>query len=269
MVVERTPPDRGEEIDGYRAPISTGLSPRFWHYQLHDPNWRSAYLFLFLVTPLGPVLIWLGIKLLDVSHIKAMLLGVALCGVGGLMLLLGPILALGMAWMARKWIKPFRHGLLIPGVVVSSKPLAVVALADLGKDASSQGKEFALGRVDLWSLPTHSHEVGTRVPCVADFSEDCGDRYLYFKPYPVALGTGDPAEIEQCIRRLGDVPFQRLDALIARGPVPEQWNRIIVVDASDEVLEERGYIEAGEMRKAEEARRAAAQSGVGVEDQAG
>jgi hypothetical protein len=262
MTVESTLPYRGEEIDGYRASVATGLTPRFWRYHLHDTNWRSAYLFLFLVTPLGPVLIWLGLKLFNVSHIKALILGVALCGIGGLMLLLGPILALSMAWMARSWVKHFRHGLLIPGVVVSSNPLAVVGLADLGKDEESKGKEFALGRTDLWALPSHAHEVGTRVPCVASFSDEGRDRYYYFKPYPVAHGTGDPSDLEQCVQRLGEAPFRRLEALVARGPVPDHWNHIIVVDANDEVLEERNCLQATEMSRADRKEAGAAPSGL-------
>ncbi len=247
MIDESSLPHRGDEIDGYRASVSSGLSPRFWRYHLHDTHWRSAYVFLFIVTPLGLLPIWLGSKLLGAHRIKTMLLGVALCGVGGLMILLGPILALGMVWMARKWARHFRHGLLIPGVVVSSKPLAVVGLADMGKDPEKKGREFALARADLWSLPGHSREVGTRVPCVADFSNESRGRFLYFSPYPIAHGTGDAFDLEQCMQRIGEAPFRRLEALVARGLAPEHWNRIVVVDAQDEEIETRGYMQVEEI----------------------
>lgn len=251
MVDESTLLYRGDEIDGYRAAVSTGLKPRFWRYHLHDTNWRSAYIFLFVVTPLGLLAIWLGMKLLSVGRLNAMLAGVALCAAGGLMVVLGPIIALALVWMARTWAKQFTHGLLIPGVVISSDPLALAALADLGKTAETKGREFGLARADLWSLPALSREVGTRVPCVANFSEKGRDRFFYFSPYPVPHATDDDFDIEQCCQRLGEAPFRRLEGLIARGLAPEHWNRIVVVDANDTVIETRGYMVAGEMRKAD------------------
>src|SRR4051794_22335122 len=36
MVDESSLPYCGDEIDGYRATISTGLKPRFWRFHLHD-----------------------------------------------------------------------------------------------------------------------------------------------------------------------------------------------------------------------------------------
>lgn len=251
MTDESTLPYCGDEIEGYRASISTGLKPRLWRYLLHDTDLRAAYCFFFGVTPLGLLAIWLGMKLLGTSRAKPMLFGLALCGVGGLMVLLAPLLALGMAWTARKWTRHFCHGLLIPGVVVSKNPLVVAGLADLGKNPEWKGREFGLARHDIWSLPNYSREVGTRVPCIAKFNEVGRDRFYYFSPYPVSHGTGDEFDLEQCVQRLGEAPFRRLEGLIARDLTPEHWNRMIVVDANDEVLETRGYMDAGEMSKAD------------------
>jgi Protein of unknown function (DUF3239) len=250
MVDESTLPHRGDEINGYRASVSTGLKPRFWRFHLHDSSWRTAYLFLFIVTPLGLLPIWLGWTMLGSSGLKTKVLGIALCGVGGLMVLLGPLIALGMAWTAHACARTFRHGLLIPGVVHSSDPLEVVGLADLGKAEDRKGKEFGLARTGLWTLPNYSREVGTRVPCVADFSDEGPDRFYYFKPYPVCHGTGDEFDLEICMQKLGEAPFRRLEALIARGLAPEHWNRMVVVDANDEVIETRNCLEATEMSRA-------------------
>jgi hypothetical protein len=38
--------------------------------------------------------------------------------------------------------------------------------------------------------------------------------------------------------------------LIARNLVPEHWNRTVVVDANNEVIETRAYMEAGETSRA-------------------
>jgi hypothetical protein len=253
MIDENAQPHRGDEIDGYQASISPGLSPRLGRYLLHSSHMRSAYAFLFLVTPIGLGVLWLGWKILSsTSNLKAFLLGVGLCGIGGLMTLLGPILGIGIAFMARSAARKFRNSLLIPGLVISKDPLAIVGLADLGKSFDRKGKEFGIARNDLWTVPNYSSEVGTRIPCVADFSEIGPDRFYYYSPTPVSHATGDPFDLEQCMQRLGEAPFQRLERLVARDLAPEHWNRMVVVDANDEVSEVRNYMEAGEMRKAAE-----------------
>ena len=202
---------------------------------------------------------WLGTRTFSSHGLKPLLLGVVLCGVGGLAAFLSPIIAAWMSWSAWKWTRTFRHGLLIPGVVVSKDALTtVVGLADLGKSPESKGQEFGLARADLWSLPNHSHEVGTRVPCIANFSEEGRDRFFYFSPYPVSHGTGDPFDLEQCVQRLGEASFRRIEGLIARGLTPEHSNRMVVV-ANDEVIETRGYMEAGQMSSADRKQHASPQ----------
>jgi hypothetical protein len=62
MIDESTLPHRGEEIDGYRASVSTGLRPRLFRFLLHDTNLRTAYIALFIATPIGLILIWIGSK---------------------------------------------------------------------------------------------------------------------------------------------------------------------------------------------------------------
>ena len=83
------------------------------------------------------------------------------------------------------------------------------------------------------------------MPCIANFNEEGRDRFFYFSPYPGSHGTGDPFDLEQCIQRLGEASFRRIEGLIARGLTPEHWNRMVVVNANDEVIETPGYMEAG------------------------
>jgi hypothetical protein len=256
MIDESTLPHRGEEINGYRASVCTGLKPRLLRFLLHDTNLRTAYVALFIAVPVGLGLIWLGLQFLHSSGFKANIVGVVLCGAGGMTVLIATFVALGMAWMAWKWTRQFRHGLLIPGMVVAGDSLVIVGLADLGKRPENKGREFGLARAELMTLPSHSHAVGTRLPCIANFNEEGQDRFFYLSPCPVSHGTGDLFDLEQCVQKLGEGPFRRLEALIARGLTPEHWNRIVVLDASDEVIETRGYMVAGEMRSADQKRHA-------------
>jgi hypothetical protein len=251
MLDESSLPHRGDEINGYRASLSTGLEPRLLRYLLQDTHFRSAYILLLIGTPIGLALIWLGSRMLGSHSVKTLLVAVILCGAGGLTAFLSPIIAAGMAWSGWKWRRTFRHGLLIPGVVVSKDPLTLVGLADLGKSHESKGQEFGLARAQLWSLPNHPNEVGTRVPSIANFNEEGRDRFFYFSPYPVSHGTGDAFDLEQCVQKLGEASFRRIEGLIARDLTPEHWNRMVVVNANDEVIETRGYMEAGEMTSAD------------------
>lgn len=257
MIDETALPHRGDEINGYRAAVCSGLKPRLARYLLHDTQMRSAYAFLFIGTPIGLAVAWLGSLMFSGRRAKTLLLGVALCGVGGLTALLSPIIALWMAWSAKTWMRTFCHGLLIPGVVVLKDPLTIVGLADLGKATETKGQEFGLARASLWTLPNYSREVGTRIPCIANFSEEGRDRFFYFSPYPVSHGTGDAFDLEQCMLRLGEAPFRRIEGLIAQGLTPEHWNRMVVVNANDEVIETRGYMEAGEMSSGDRKKHAA------------
>jgi hypothetical protein len=59
----------------------------------------------------------------------------------------------------------------------------------------------------------------------------------------------------------GEAPFRRLEGLIARNLVSEHWNRMVVVEASNEVIETRGDMEAGEMSRAARERMAASHAG--------
>ena len=44
MIDESTLPHRGDEINGYRASVSTALRPRLLRFLLHDKNLRTAYI---------------------------------------------------------------------------------------------------------------------------------------------------------------------------------------------------------------------------------
>ena len=86
---------------------------------------------------------------------------------------------------------------------------------------------------------------------MANFNEEGRDRFFYFSPYPVSHGTGDHFDLEIACQKLGEASFRRIEGLIARDLTPEHWNRMVVVNANDEVIETRGYMEAGEMSSAD------------------
>lgn len=76
------------------------------------------------------------------------------------------------------------------------------------------------------------------------------DRYYFFSPQPIAHATGDEFDLEQCMARLGEASFRRLERLVALGSIPDHDQWMIVVDRNDEVIENRGSVPAGEMSRA-------------------
>ena len=202
---------------------------------------------------------WLGTRMFGSHGLKPVLLGVVLWRgrVGG-----SPLpdhrsldVLVGLEVDAA-----FRHGLLIPGVVVSKdSSTTVVGLADLGKSPRARARSSAwpartCGACRITRTRSGPASLASRISM-----RKGRDRFFYFSPYPVSHGTGDPFDLEQCVQRLGEASFRRIEGLIARGLTPEHWNRMVVVDANDEVIETRGYMEAGEMSSADRKQHASPQ----------
>ncbi len=127
----------------------------------------------------------------------------------------------------------FRNALLTPGVVLPGEPPAIAVLASLG---NGHGPEVeGLRRIVLRGpLPDRDLAPGTRIPVVSTFQRGRGlDRWVAFWPKPIAWGTGRDSDIEDCLDRLKREPtrdFERLEALVAKGLVPEDEDEMILLD---------------------------------------
>lgn len=124
----------------------------------------------------------------------------------------------------------FRNALLTPGVVLPGEPLSIAVLASLG---NGRGPEVeGLRRIVLRSpLPERDRAPGTRIPVVSTFQRGRGlDRWVTFRSTPIAWGTGRDRDVEQCLERLEPTDFKRLEALVARGVVPEDEDELIILD---------------------------------------
>ncbi|WZO95743.1 DUF3239 domain-containing protein [Isosphaeraceae bacterium EP7] len=225
------------------ASPSPGVRPRFWRGLRHDPWQRLGVMAVALLPVLGLAMIGAGMLLWQSARgIKAQGFAALLCGCGALVAALGPLVGVVATRTALSTARRFADGQLIPGVVVSTKPLVVMALADLG--IGRQGEEFALGRLRPSTLPSEPHEPGTRIACLARVAAEGHGHYLWFTPHPICWGTGESFELKRCLDRLGEAPFRRLEALLRRGPVPQQDQEIVVLDAADKVLDIRHYWQA-------------------------
>lgn len=259
-------PYRGDNLDGYRAPVSTGITPRALRHIRYTPTQNFGIICFLFLSPLSVGAVYLGSWMLAGESVWSVVLGAAsllvgrprvtigaffglLSIAGGFILgLLGLVMLLAAFYVHRKPQRTFRDGLLIPGIVTSKDPLVLLALADMKK--SEHGQEYAIARLDPKHLPVHPHEPGTRVPCIASFSEELGDRWLWFTPHPVSWGKGDAFDIERCFERLGPEPFRKLEGCIARGPVPTFECEIVMLDRDMNFVEVRNIAELAGIRKA-------------------
>ncbi len=224
-------PYRGEELGGATAEVCAGFDPDPLRFAYYQPAMRILIIFLVVVAALAAGAFGGGYAL----HAPGGgwwpgILAAACYMVGAFLVFVGLLALLFLVMGYNSSAKYFKSALLTPAVVVEEKPLVLVALAPLG-DGSGPGYS-GLRRVDLYSsgLPVHPHKRGERVPCVSAFERGEGlDRWVCFLPEPISWGTGSRKLIEQCLGRLEDKDFDRLDAFIAQGLTPKD-DELILLD---------------------------------------
>jgi len=225
----------GQEVGGSTASISAGFLPEPLRFLFYQPAMRILVSFsIFLILVMG-CLIGGGYAVSG----PGLWPGLPAAVLYALTLLLTPILLVTLLFLSMGYGPGSRHhrdGLLVPGVVVSSKPLALVVLAPLGNGTGPRCN--GLERIEPGLLPYHSHEPGTRVPLASLFyhGKDI-DRWVSYVPEPISWGTGRWDLIDQCFDLIGDEDFKRLEACIAKGMVPLTDDELILLDEHDRTLE--------------------------------
>jgi hypothetical protein len=229
-------PYRGKELHGSAATVSSGFRPSFFRYVYYDSNLRFAAASALVLTVVAVALGLGGYALIVQGGWVAFVLGILLAGLGALIGLIGLIFGVLVFALFLKNGDVFENALLSPGIVHSRDPLVVMVLASMGN--GSDADYYGISRTDLARLPCHSHEPGTRVPCVCGFaSGDEPDRWAAFETDFIAYGTGSAARVEECLARLGDEPFKRLERYLKTGKLPQNANEIILLDGEMTYLE--------------------------------
>jgi hypothetical protein len=229
-------PYRGKELGGATAAVSCGFRPSFFRYLYYDSNLRfaaSCSLVLFVATVLMG---FGGYTLILWGGWFSLLLGILLAGLGVVSGLVGLMCAVLLLAVYFKNADYYESALLSPGIIHSRDPLVVMVLASMG---NGSGRDYyGISRIDLDRLPYHTHERGTRLPCVCSFIYgDAPDHWAAFNTDFICYGTGDPVKIEECFRRLGDEPFEQLKNSLEGVPLPENADEIILLDAELNYLE--------------------------------
>jgi hypothetical protein len=125
-------------------------------------------------------------------------------------------------------LRLFREGPLSPGVIVSTNPFIVVALTDL--NGSFPDVAYALTQITPRLTGLADTKVGSRLPCFTNTLKEIeADRFNAVHLHLIPWGTGDPSEIQQCLDKLGEEPFRKLETCIQQGTLPTgDMNRLLL-----------------------------------------
>lgn len=213
--------------------VSSGLNPRVLRYVRHSSATRLAIGSLVVCSILASLAIAGGVALRTGGSGR---LGLLVMAGGCLIGLVGLLMAaLGVVTLQAE-LKLFKDGPLSPGVLVSTGPNVVVGLTDLR--GAFPGVAYTLTRITPRLTGLDRPTPGTRIPCFSDSRQQVkADRFNMVNIYLIPWGTGEAAEVRQCLETLGEEPFRKLESVLARGIVPTGDMSKILLDENLEVLD--------------------------------
>lgn len=133
----------------------------------------------------------------------------------------------------------YQNGLLIPGVIVSTNPIEVVAMADMSA-AEDVPSRYGCVKFTAKALPNHIIREDEQVPCVALFGMATGGYRSYFQPRPVAWGWNSADVIAEAIEAIS---YSAENPEADDSNDPDEWGLLQVL-----APKMKGETEYGEVR---------------------
>lgn len=97
----------------------------------------------------------------------------------------------------------YENGWLVPGMIASLQPLAIIALADMRSAEEEDAQpRWACKKIEPETLPLHKLQVGEKVPCVALFETADHGKRTNFEPRPVSWATADSSNLERAVKSI-------------------------------------------------------------------
>lgn len=95
----------------------------------------------------------------------------------------------------------YEEGLLVPGMVVNTQPLTVLAIANLVAHGGVPVVNACYNLV-VKDLDGAKKELYEKIPCSCFFCYEGGSYHSNFDPHPLYWGTGDQQEIDRALRQV-------------------------------------------------------------------
>ena len=95
----------------------------------------------------------------------------------------------------------YEEGLLVPGLIIKTKPLTILAIANLTAQSGAETINgcFFLVVKDLDGAKKELHE---KIPCSCFFCYEGGSYHSSFEPHPLYWGTSDKQEIQAALMQV-------------------------------------------------------------------
>jgi hypothetical protein len=214
------------------AIASSGLHAEVGRYIRHSSATRLAIV-TFITCMILMILALIGGEMLRIKG--SSLLGLAVLGFGAFLGAIGVFMGFMGVVSLKSELQLFREGPLVPGILVSKKPNVVIGLTYLGDVLP--GVSYAITQISPRLTGLDNPARGTHIPCFSDtLAQIKSDRFNMVNIYLIPWGTSDPAEVQQCLDKLGEEPFRILQALIQRGIVPSGDMNKILLDENLHVI---------------------------------
>ena len=104
--------------------------------------------------------------------------------------------------------------------------------------ATTQGAAIKI--LNVRSLPRHRKRVGDRVPTVCSFNNEPkadipSGYWTDFDTMPIAWATSSVAELQRCMDKIGNEPFEELESYVKQRRLPPEPNQILFLDLPGKV----------------------------------
>lgn len=95
----------------------------------------------------------------------------------------------------------YEEGLLVPGMIVKTEPLTVMAIANITAEDDCD-EQYACYALQVKHLPGAGGTLYEKIPCACFFRYEGGNYHSAYQPHPLNWGTRNQEEIRAAIRRL-------------------------------------------------------------------
>lgn len=102
-------------------------------------------------------------------------------------------------WSKEERKEVYEEGLLVPGMIVKTNPLTVMAIANLSASAEDIPARYGIYNLEVKKLVGARGQLYEKIPCSCFFRYEGGDYHDSFQPHPLFWGTSDLEDIARAL----------------------------------------------------------------------